>query len=347
MSPPVYVRSDGCIRLGNKVTCDGFAADVPIRIQTHVHQDHMKDFNRSKGSQKRIVMSKATFELLVAEYGGDLPYRTSQIICLPVNGEFYDVEGIRIALFSSGHMLGGVMPVVQEDSMQYAYTSDFSWPLLSVPINVHTLVVDATYGSPENQRNYCQEEVIDNFIATVQDALGHGSVIISGHRGRLQFAIGMLSASFRVPFLLSDAVAKTIDVHARYSGLQLDRICQINSAQGRAILGGKQRFIGFTEPRDHQASLLNADATRILLSAFMVPKEDPVLVHRNGLIRIALTDHADFSGTVELIKAVQPEYVIADGSRGGNADALANFVMNELKLPATSEERPVGLDWGT
>jgi putative mRNA 3-end processing factor len=343
---PVYVRADGCIGLGTKVTCDGFAVDVPIRIQTHVHYDHLTNFDRSKGAQKRIVMSEATYALLVAEGNADLPYRSSQILRLPADGNFYNVEDVRVALFPSGHMIGGVMAVVEENGCKVAYTSDFSWPLTKYPTDIHTLIIDATYGNPAYRRNYNEDEIVSDLIEIVTEKARGGPVIITGHRGRLQSAASIFSSYGNLPLLLSDSVAKTFDVYAKYSGISLDRAFSFRSMEGRRIAKEGNPFIGFIEARDRVESVSFHDATRILLSAYMVPKQDPVLFHSSGLIRIALTDHADFQGTIELVKAINPQKVIADGSRGGDAEALSSYINSELRIFATAETLPVGPLWG-
>ena len=62
----VDVFASGAVCLDSDVVCDGFGAEHPYRIQTHIHDDHMGDFNRSKGSQD-IFLSPETYALLVAE----------------------------------------------------------------------------------------------------------------------------------------------------------------------------------------------------------------------------------------------------------------------------------------
>ena len=78
----------------------------------------------------------------------------------------------------------------------------------------------------------------------------------------------------------------------------------------------------------------------------MVPGEEPVLLRSDGVIQVALTDHADFLETITLINQVQPRLVIADGSRGGNADALAEYVRNKLNIEASSELHRKSAAWG-
>ena len=106
------------------------------------------------------------------------------------------------------------------------------------------------------------------------------------------------------------------------------------------------RFVCLIETRD-RTDLLSVQAeNRIFLSAFMVPREDPVRMLPNGVVRIALTDHADFHGTIELIKAVEPACLIADSTRGGSGDTLAAFVTAELGIRASSFAIPTSQAWG-
>ena len=49
--PVVDVFGDGTVHLGPGTVCDGYAAGYPFRVQTHVHDDHMGEFNKSKGEQ--------------------------------------------------------------------------------------------------------------------------------------------------------------------------------------------------------------------------------------------------------------------------------------------------------
>lgn len=339
------VREDGCILLGSNVCCDGCDPSRPIRVQTHVHYDHLKDFDRSKGFQSKIVLSKGTYDLLAAEFNADILYRRRQFIVLPSNGTYYDVEGVQIALFPSSHMLGSVMPVIRTaENISVMYAADFSYPTVHQLPNVDVLVVDATYGNPSLQRNYQEEEVVKRFEEIFDEQWRKGSVIITAYRGRLQFAIQLLAARVNAPFLVGKKTEKTIGVFMNHLGFDAD-VRRIGSAEAREVLRSGQRHVAFLEPHERKEHL-GLEGTRIVLSAFMVPREDPVLVRADGSIRIALTDHADFIGTISLIREVNPKLVIADSSRGGDADALAEYVKRELGIEAISDTKPIGHYWG-
>lgn len=72
--PVVDVFGDGTIRLGPGTVCDGYAPGYPFRVQTHVHDDHMVEFDKSKGEQD-LFMSSETRALLIAERNEDLEFR--------------------------------------------------------------------------------------------------------------------------------------------------------------------------------------------------------------------------------------------------------------------------------
>jgi Cft2 family RNA processing exonuclease len=340
----VYVREDGCIRLGPDVTCDGFEPGAALRIQTHIHTDHMKEFETSKG-QQNIVVTPETLRFLISDLNGDLPHRSNVIQNAP-DGVYRSYNGVEVAFFGTGHFPGCAMASVRcGDGRVYAYTSDFSWPLTAVPHDVDVLVVDATYGNSAYVRQYRPREVYERFARVVRDELHDGRVLFVGVRGRLHAAMQLLNDDFQLPFLLTRSAARSLDVFESLRGFKVRNPYMVDSDEGRKLLRSGERCFIFAEPRDrHHLDQLHA-RRRIYLSPYMVPRQEPVAVYDN-LIRIALTDHADFPETVELIRAIQPKAVIADGSRGGDALHLAEHVRSTLGIPATSKLERRSRLWG-
>lgn len=345
--PATFVRADGCVQLGPAVTCDGFSPNSPVRIQSHVHADHLKDFERSKGNQRYIICTQATHDLLCAEFDADLPWRRRQWMILPADGTYHHVADLEVCvgLFSAGHMIGSAVSAARyADGSHYVFTSDFAWPLHNLPVRPDVLVVDATYGDPANIRNYSPTDVVHRFQQVVQEQHSVGSIVVTGYRGRLQYALQLMADLFKGPYLVSRHVADTLQEYMSHQGFHVDtHKLGTPTAQEIAKDG---RFIALIEARDRTDLLSVQAANRIFLSAFMVPPEDPVRVLPNGVTRVALTDHADFLGTIELIKAIEPAALIADGTRGGNAEALAAFVEAELRIPSTSFAEPTSPAWG-
>jgi putative mRNA 3-end processing factor len=345
--PNIYLRADGCSVIEGIVTIDGFLPNVPIRIQSHAHKDHLKDFDRSKGGQFKIILSSETLELLVAEYNADIPLRKRQFCPLPTDGSRHEiVDGVEIALYSCGHLLGSSLSeVILKNGMKIVCASDFSWPISNLPNKPDILIVDATYGDPRGIRNYKRDEVEEKFVQLLADKWKEGSILIKGHRGRLESAIQIARAMTDGPLMYSDRVAKTLGVFEKHQGFEAGG-ATFGSNEFRNILNSGERFIAFCYYHESKYTDQLHPKNKIALSAFMVPKQDPIAEHNIGVTRVALTDHADFEETIELVKSICPSRVIADGTRGGNADALASFIGNELGIPASSNVRPTSLAWG-
>ena len=342
-----YLRSDGCTVFNNCVTIDGFLPGAPVRIQSHAHKDHLKDFERSKGAQETIILTRPTYDLLNAEYNGDLPYRKRQFRVLPADGSGYEViDGVKVALYSSSHLLGSAIAEVHCDGYgTFVSAADFSWPIVRLPTRPDVLVVDATYGDPAGIRNYDQEEVEEKFLRLVAEKWTQGSVFVRGHRGRLEQSMRMLRELVDGPFLYSEPVSRTLPVFENYFGFDT-RGFVFGSTEFREILQKGDRFVAFCYPFETRFVEQLHPRTRILLSAYMVPEQEPIKEHDAGLTRVALTDHADFCETIELITRIAPKFVIADGTRGGNPDALARFVLEELQIDAVAKTVPTTLRWG-
>ena len=104
MKYPIDVAMpSGAVSLGPNIVCDGFRLSAEVRVQTHVHKDHMDSFETSKG-QQQIIASKQTLRLLIAEFDADLPYRSN--VRAVSQGQAYKAGESKVTLIPSGHMLG-------------------------------------------------------------------------------------------------------------------------------------------------------------------------------------------------------------------------------------------------
>lgn len=342
----VSVREDGCILLGRRVSVDGFSPGAEIRIQTHAHHDHLKDLERSKGIQK-VMLSEGTFDLLVAEYNDDLPYRNNFEI-IPEDGEFREFEGVEIAFFSSGHMVGSVMPVVRyKDEGSYCYSSDFSWPLAVLPENIEVLVLDATHGNPEYQRNYSEEDVIRELNRLISERLEEGRTIITGHRGRLHAAAQISAEYHSGPYIASLNAFKTFDVFMKHRGFDIN-VVLLGSEEANEIANSGVPHIVLCEFRDRRELDQLPQDRRVYLTPFMVPRQEPISEKLNGITRVALTDHADFQGTVDLVRQINPKRVITDSTKTNNlnGERLSEYIRNELNIDARNDVLPKTREWG-
>lgn len=337
MSYPIDVTAGGAVILGPDCCCDGFLRDRKVRVQTHIHYDHMEGFDSSKGYQQ-IVLSAPSYDILIQDLNADLPYR-SNVVGVS-SGSEVEVNSTKVTLKSSGHMLGGVqVAVTLSEGSRVGYSSDFSWPLDDV-INVDALVVDSTYGNPRSVRHYSQGACEDRFLELVKARLRLGPIDLIAHRGTLQRALQLLTGEIDCPIVCSERVADRVSVYRKH-GYVIGSLT-LHSALPEGDGGRCIRVYGTGDKRP-----VDSDGrTRIKLSAYCTRPDDPIAEISPTAYSVALSDHADFNGTLEYIAATGAQYVVTDNSRGGNAVHLAREVRERLSIPARPSSQRYTREWG-
>ena len=335
--PLVNVFSSGTVRLGPKTVCDGYAAGYPYRVQTHVHDDHMYEFDKSKGFQD-LFMSRETRSLLIAERNADLEYRDNLI---PIrHGEWHRLaDNSRLAIVPSGHMLGSSQVVLEmPNGIRCGYSGDFAWPLDEV-IRVDELVVDSTYGRPASVRRYTQGEAENCLLETVCQRLRFGSVHVYAHRGTVERVLHVLAGNVGVPVLASAGLIREIAVYQHY-GFATGTLIALDSGAGRCALKERSYVRLYSKGDGFRNQLI--EGTSVTCSAYMVPPDHPLLQYSERAYRIALSNHADFDGTLAYVEATGATTVVTDNTRNHGIDlAIAiNAHFNHVRAePSTN--RPV------
>lgn len=309
----VDVLETGAVRLGPTVVCDGFAEGCPWRVQTHVHDDHMADFERSKGLQD-LAMSPETYALLVDERNADLEYR-SNLHRLKRGEERVLEDGSRLQLLPSNHMLGACQAALELlDGRRLGYSGDFGWPLDQV-IQVDQLVVDATYGSPASVRKYTQAEAEACLFVLVSERVRLGPVHIRAHRGTMERVLTVLAGAVDAPVLASRRLIGEVEVYRRF-GLASGELIAFDSDEGGEAL--KQRsYVRLYSKGDGRGNE-PVGGTSIVCSAFMSGRDghnDPLTMYSDRSYCVAVSNHADFEETLAYVKATGAERVVTDNTR--------------------------------
>lgn len=331
--------SSGAVLLGNNIACDGFHYAAGARVQTHIHDDHMEGFETSKGFQD-ILLTEASLRLLIAEFNADLPYR--QNIYTLGHGTSYQCRGDLVTLVNSGHMLGAAQVWVElADGMLVGYSGDFQWPADHV-IQVEALVVDSTYGSPAKEREYTQGDAEAAFLGLVLSQLRRGPVHIKSHRGTLQRALHVLSGQVDCPILGSPRFSNEVEVYRTF-GYGIGRVIRTDSPDGRLALRDG-RFVRFYSKGDRLP--VEITGAMIVLSAFMARPDDPVLEYSERSFCVAISNHADFLGTLEYVRATGARYVVTDNTRGGHGVELAQAIEAQLGVKARPSSYETTREWG-
>ena len=337
----IDVLGSGAVQLGRAISCDGFIYGYPIRVQTHVHEDHMDGFDSSKGHQ-RIIVTRPTFELLLAIGNNtDIPYRENiEVVQLdfPISMEDY-----RIVLLDNGHMLGSAqVEVTLPNGLRCGYSGDFAWPLEKV-IEVEQLVLDSTYGSPDSVRKFTQEEANNRFVDLVVERVKAGPVLISSHRGTLQRAVSCLDDAIKDPIIASPRLCGELEVYQQY-GYPLTNVLNTNAKEAKhAISQGRYiRLFGTGDRRPTDTG----EATSITLNAYKSRLDDPVVEYSEKSFCVALSDHADYEETLEYVRSTGARKVMTDTTRGGHGVELAQALKRELGVDAQPSINQYVREWG-
>ena len=336
----IGIFPSGAIKLGPRVVCDGFHRDFPVRVQTHIHDDHMHDFETSKGFQT-ICLTESTLQLLITEFNSDLPSR-GNLISLQV-GVTKEIEKSRVLLQPADHMLGSVQVAVElDDGLRVGYSGDFQWPLNKV-IEVDKLVVDSTYGSPNCVRKYSQEEAEEKLLKLVKKRVRFGPVHIKAHRGTLHRAMQVLCEVEKWPLVVSRRLASEIETYREF-GYGIGEFYISDSFEGQEVIK-TDRYVRLYGRGDRFPVDITHGVT-VVLSAFSADFKDPILEYSERSLRVALTDHADFEGVLEYIRATGASYVVTDNTRGGHAVELAQEIRDLLGIIAIPSQFETSREWG-
>ena len=335
----IGIFPSGAVKLGPDITCDGFHRDFSIRIQTHIHNDHMYDFDRSKGFQD-IYSTEPTRQLLISEFNADLSCRQN-LISMPLGTQKRTGNSL-VTLLSADHMIGSAQVAVElESGIRVGYSGDFQWPLKEV-IQVDQLVLDSTYGTPNAVRHYSQEEAEAKLLDIVVDKLRYGSIHIKSHRGTLHRGMQAL-CGIDCPMIVSNRLACEVEIYRQY-GYGIKDCTVLESDEAKAAIESK-RYIRFYGKGDRLPTE-NIEGTTVVLSAFSNDFKNPVLEYSERSLRAALTDHADFEGVLEYVKEAGASYVVTDNTRGGHAVELATALRDRLGIKAVASLYESSHEWG-
>ncbi len=330
----VDVLESGAVCLGTNAVCDGYAPGCSFRVQTHAHDDHMGDFNKSKGRQD-FLLSPETYALLVAEYNADLAYREN--FRALERGRAHELEdGSTLLLAPSNHMLGSCqVALTLPDGRTVGYSGDFGWPLDHV-IEVEELVIDSTYGSPHSVRCYTQDEAEACLAEVVRVRLRYGSVHIRAHRGTVERVVQVLGDDLGVPVLASDHLIKEVEIYQTH-GFAVGTLVALDSDAGRYAL--KQRsYVRLYAKGDGFRNEM-VEGSTVTCSAYMVDKDCPLRKFSERAYRVALSNHADFEETLEYVKATGAHTVVTDNTRNKGCElaiALNQRLQGVKAIPSTN-----------
>lgn len=156
----------------------------------------------------------------------------------------------------------------------------------------------------------------------------------------MERAVALLDQVCHVPLLVSSRHIREFEVYKSF-GYPVGEYIELESEIGQQIIK-HEIYVLVTSLRTSTNFPYQPIAeTTITLSAAMANPKSPMeerTVNGRTSYSLSMSNHADFNGTVEYIKATGARFVVTDnsGGRGGKAVELANYIRYGLGI----ESRP-------
>ncbi len=329
MSVKATITNKGAVLLGKYVACDAAEDSKPVRVVTHAHADHMVGLQRSLRTCEKVLMTKATKDLIDV-LRGPLFLMRGFVETLDY-AKTLRFEEECITFFPADHILGAAQVLVEDaEGTRIVYTGDFRIDETPV-LDADVLVMEATYGSPVCKRAFGRD-VKELLVSIVKKGLQEGPVYVFGYHGKVQEVMQILhKADLRVPFIVPEKVfhvSKICEGH----GMRLGRLMLSEEREAKEILRQNVPCIAFY----HMASRskVGRDAFRVYVSGWEFNEPCKEISPKEYVV--ALSDHSDFDGLLEYVRRSKPRRVIADNYRVGYAEVLARQIRRCLGVSAVA-----------
>jgi len=171
----------------------------------------------------------------------------------------------------------------------------------------------------------------------------NGPIVLKAFRGTLQRALDRISGEINLPLIVTKSTYGEMQIYQRY-GYNTSNIHSLAEESTNEILETKKYILVLRSGEKNPAIL--PKWTTITLSAFMTNPNDPVIEHGGNSYTVILSEHADFDGTLEYIKATGAREVVTDNSRGGNAVVLASEIRSKLNIKVRPSCSDFNREWG-
>jgi len=329
LSIKATITDKGTILLGKNVACDAFDDSKPLRIVTHAHADHMTGLKQSLRTCKKVLMTKATKDLIDAMMG-PLFLMSGYVETLEY-GKPLRHEDESISFFCADHILGAAQVFVEDaEGTRIAYTGDFRVDETPV-LDTDVLVMEATYGSPSCKRSF-NRNVKDLLISLVEEGLRQGSVYVFGYHGKLQEVMQILyGAGVKAPFVVPEKVLHVSKVCERH-GMRLGHLLLSEEREAKELLEKNSPCVAFYHMGSR--SKVGQGCFRVYVSGWEFNSPCREIADKEYII--ALSDHSDFDGLMEYVRRSKPKLVITDNYRVGHAETLAKEIHKHLGISTTA-----------
>ena len=323
------ILKNGAVVLGDYSVCDGYAKNKSFHFFSHIHGDHIRNFETSLLNSENLIVSTQTRELLIALKGDWLNLRWN---LKPVDyKKTLAIDEDRVTLYSAKHMLGSSQILIEDrEGTRILYTGDFQMPGTSI-IKTDILVLDASNGAPSDIRRYDMNEPIEKLVSFVKKAVEETPVYIMSCCGKIQRVMNILyTRGVNVPFIARPEMIRIAKVYQKYN-IPTGEFLRLDSEEAAEILSREQPCVAFDVGPDE--TYMSPKFPQIRVSQY--ESRSPFAERAKNRYSATLADHADYIGLMNYVRESKPKVVITDSKRHGyKAAQLAREIENLLHIRA-------------
>ncbi len=316
------VSRNGAVLLGRNVAADGYARRL-VRVVTHAHYDHILGLRRSLRASLYIVATPTTHRFLEV-----LGYAVPEEKRIELRyGSSIEIDGERITLLRAQHIAGSSQVLVEGPNYRVGYTGDFKEGD-TVPLrDLDVLVLDATYGDPQQQRSWSDWKALERLICLIDKSLNHGPVWIYGYHGKLQeVMVRLREAGVWAPFYAEPVSVKLARIAESFYGKRLGKIYEY---AGGPLDESAIVFIHASKRR----SMIKLPGVHILLSGWEMREIVRRVSERYYIV--SYSDHATLREIISYLHRAKPRRIVIDGYRAKKPRETATYLESKLGIPVT------------
>ena len=143
-----------------------------------------------------------------------------------------------------------------------------------------------------------------------------------------------------VPILATERLIQEVNVYQRY-GLSIGNLDEVDSDAGRAAVTNRFYIRLYSKGDDFRNEQIGG--TSITCSAYMVNTDHPLMTYSERAYSVALSNHADFHGTLAYVEATGAKRVVTDNTRNHGfelAIAINKHLTGVCAYPSTNKPGP-------